>query len=176
MPDETPSVLTEHIHAAARADLEFQTSLTAARHHFENLLNAFSQAVCNRDVHRLGELTGTVAVSLNGDCQRGDTKHGRIIAWFGHENPATTQTITNISLRLDNRSVIYSATYQDWVSEPAPRCTAMGTFQGRLHAGPQVWRWQEHTINKFSDLAELSAIDHHLSSPPVRQKRLQRTS
>lgn len=33
MPDEMPVSFAEHGHAAARADMEFGTSLTAARHH-----------------------------------------------------------------------------------------------------------------------------------------------
>lgn len=66
IPAEMPVSLAEHIYAAARADMEFGTSLTAAQHHIENLLSAFSHAVCNRDADALGELTHHVTVSLTG--------------------------------------------------------------------------------------------------------------
>lgn len=66
MPDEIPVSLTEHIYAATRVDMLFGTSLTAARHHIENLLRQFSHAICNLEADALGELTGHVTVSPNG--------------------------------------------------------------------------------------------------------------
>jgi len=54
MPDETPSVLAGHLYAAAGAEMVFRTNLTAARHHIENLLSAFTHAVCSRDADALG--------------------------------------------------------------------------------------------------------------------------
>lgn len=167
MPDETPSFLAEHIFAAARAELEFRTNLTAARHHIENLLTAFSHAVCSRDAHALGELTGGVAVSLDGHIPCGKSKPAKIIDWFAHTDPATTQTIPNISLRFGESVALYSATYQDWETGPTPRCTAIGRFHGRLKAGPQVWRWEEHGVTKFGSLAERLAAAHQLTSASV---------
>jgi hypothetical protein len=151
MPDEMPVVLAKHIYSAARADMEFATSLTAARHHIENLLNAFSHAVCSRDTSALEELIRDVTVSLNGHIPCGTSKAANIMDWFDHTDPATTQTITNISLRFDENNVLYSASYQDWNTESLPQCTAVGRFTGRLKAGPQVWRWEEHRITTFTD-------------------------
>lgn len=150
MPDEMPVFLAEHIYAAARTDMEFGTSLTAARHHIENLLNAFSYAVCSRDANSLEELTRNLSVSLNDHIPCGTSRAVKIIDWFAHD-PATTQTITNISLRFRENNVLYSATYQDWSTEFTPQCTAIGRFTGRLKAGPQVWRWEEHKITTFTD-------------------------
>lgn len=167
MPDEMPVSLAEHIYAAARADLEYGTSLTAARHHIENLLGAFSYAVCSRDANALEELTRDVAVSLNEHIPCGKSKAAKIIDWFANTGPATTQTITNISLRFGESNVLYSGTYQDWNMEYMPRCTAIGRFTGRLKAGPQVWRWEEHGVTKFGSLAERSEAAHQLTSAAV---------
>ncbi|WP_458112238.1 hypothetical protein M1D88_18620 [Arthrobacter sp. R1-13] len=151
MPDEMAVVLAEHIYAAARADMEFVTSLTSARHHIENLLSAFSHAVCVRDASALEELIRDVAVSLDGHIPCGTSKAAKIMDWFDGTDPATTQTITNISLRFDENNVLYSATYQDWNTASPPQCMAIGRFTGRLKAGPQVWRWEEHKVATFTD-------------------------
>lgn len=167
MPDEMPFSLAEHVYAAARADMEFRTSLTAARHHIENLLNGFSHAVCSRDANTLEEMTRNLTVSLNDHIPGGRSKAAKIIDWFAHTDPATTQTITNVSLRFHENKVLYSATYQDWNTEFLPKCTAIGRFTGRLKAGPQVWRWEEHGVTKFGSLAERFAGTHQLTSSPV---------
>lgn len=138
MPDETPSVLAGHIYTAAGAEIEFRTHLTAARHHIENLLSAFTHAFCSRDADALGELTGHVTVSLNAHVPSGESKPAKIIDWFAHADHAITQTITNISLPSGASAVLYSATYQNWDTRRAPRCTSMGTFTGPLNTGPQA--------------------------------------
>lgn len=44
------------IRAAARTDMEFRSAAAVPRHHVENLLAAFSFAICRRDAAQLGEL------------------------------------------------------------------------------------------------------------------------
>lgn len=171
MIDETRSTIAEHAYLAARADMEFRTNLTAARHYVENLLTAFSYAVCSRNALMLTGLTGTVAVSLDGDLQSGESKSERIIEWFAHSGLPTIQTITNISLGFGDGSALYSATYQDWESGPVPRCIAIGMYQGRLKAGPQVWRWEEHQVTKPTNRAYCRDAVHHFTSPPIRGQR-----
>lgn len=147
-PDVVPVSLGDHIFAAARADMEFQNTLAALRHYLENLLAAFSYAVCSRDTGRLGQLIKGVSISLHGcpECHPGSPGPEQIISWFGHTAPIMRQTITNISVQYGQDSVLYSAVYQDWEAGPSPRCTALGTFQGKLTTGHQVWRWAEHTV------------------------------
>jgi len=149
-----PTFFSAGIFSAARADMEFNSTLPAARHYVENLLAAFSHAVCSRQASRLRELTQCVAVGLGGlaSCPGSHTPE-QIIAWFGHMAPATTQVITNLSLGFFENSVVYTATYQDWETDSWPQCSAIGAYHGRLKAGPTVWRWEEHTITKLSGRA-----------------------
>lgn len=150
--DEACSSLGADILAAARADMEFRTNLTAARHHLANLLNAFSDAVCRMDAEALDELMRTVCVILDGHPESEEPASTRIIDWFGHPR-GTVQTVSNLSIRFSDGTVLYSATYQDWDAKGEPRCTDIGRYAGRLKAGPQVWRWEEHRITRLTSLA-----------------------
>lgn len=149
-----PAVFTADVFSAAGVDMEFNSALPAARHYLENLLAAFSLAVCSRDKPRLSELTRSVAIGLGGPMGRpGAMSADQIIAWFAHPASRTTQTITNLSARFFGNSVVYTATYQDWEWESGPRCFALGAYRGRLKAGPTVWNWEEHALIKLSEPA-----------------------
>lgn len=150
MPDKEPTDIAQHIYAAARVDMEFQNNLASARHYVENLLNAFSQAVCTRNEPALEELVRSVAIGLAGDTSRSRATPERIIGWFGHTNAIAAQTISNISVRFEDKAVFYSAVYQDWETGPPPYCSAIGKFNGRLRTGPQVWRWEEHEMTALN--------------------------
>lgn len=137
--------------AAARGDMEYRTALPAARHYIENLLAAFSHAVCTRDTGHLGELTKGTSISLEGPrasvSDPNDPK--QIMAWFGSASSVTTQLISNMSIQRVEDSVVYIAHFQEWETEPHLTCTAVGTYHGRLQAGPQVWRWTDHGVKVF---------------------------
>lgn len=108
-----PTFQSAAIFSAARADMEFNSTLPAARHYVENLLAAFSHAVCSRNASCLRELTQRVAVGLGGRASRpGPHDPEQIIAWFGHTAPATTQVITNLSLGFFENAVVYTAIYK----------------------------------------------------------------
>lgn len=146
-----PSDFCAEVFSAARADMEVHTALPAARHYLENLLAAFSNAICDRDVARLGELTRSVSIGLGGPvADPGVTDADRIIRWFAQKAVLTAQTITNLSVRCLENSIVYTAVYQDWRLNPRPECLSVGTYQGRLRAGPTVWKWEEHAIFKLS--------------------------
>jgi hypothetical protein len=155
----TTTFLSAGIFSAARADMEFNSTLPEARHYVENLLTAFSHAVCSRNTSLLGELTQHVAVGLGTPATLpGPRDPGQIIDWFAHSAPTTTQIVTNLSLGFFEDAVTYTAIYQDWEPESGPRCSALGTYHGRLKAGPTVWRWEEHTVTRLS--ARIAQTDY----------------
>src|SRR4051812_44837491 len=82
---------------AARADMEFNTSLPAIRHYLENLLAAFTYAVFSLDDRYVGELMNGVAVRLEGcpGCSSSKPSPEKIISWFSVGARSRRQTITN---------------------------------------------------------------------------------
>jgi len=135
--------------AAARADMEFETSLPALRHYLENRLAAFAHAVASQDCQSLAEVVRGVAVRMEGCpvCTGSIVGARQIVSWFG-VGPSSWQTVHNLSVHFEPDSVVYSAIYQDWDVSSQPRCTAIGTYRGRLKAEIQVWKWVEHTVHR----------------------------
>lgn len=139
----------DQILAAASSDMEFTNPLPVLRHYLENLLAAFSHAICTRNTQYIDEMTGLVDVRLEGcpQCSNSSPTPGQLISWFGHGATPMRQTVTNLSIQYVGDSVLYSAQYQDWETAPQPRCMAIGTYHGRLKAGHQVWKWVEHSMS-----------------------------
>lgn len=159
---------------AARADMEFETSLPALRHYLENLLGAFAHAVVSQDDEYLGELMKGVTVGLEGcpACTSSRPSSRQISSWFIVGTAVKRQTLTNLSVYFEEGFVLYSATYQDWETTPAPRCTAMGTYRGRFKSERQVWRWVDHSAQRISgcplfcpDTAAAAAIPSNIPRP-----------
>ncbi|MEO5314721.1 hypothetical protein PV772_11475 [Pseudarthrobacter sp. CC12] len=159
---------------AARADMEFKTSLPALRHYLENLLAAFAHAVVSRDDQYLDGLMKGVTVRLEGclACTGSRPGGAPIISWFSVGSVSRRQTVTNLSVHFEEGFVLYSAIYQDWETTPAPRCIAMGTYRGRLKPERQVWRWVEHSAQRISgcpqfcpDTAAAAAVRWNIARP-----------
>lgn len=96
----------------------------------------------------LDELLRGVSVRLHGGPGPARESPGQeILAWFGQPWTAQVQTVNNIAVHVSGKDAFYYATFQNWDKARHPVCTAVGTYEGCLTAGPQVWRWTEHTIS-----------------------------
>ena len=127
-------------------DIEAQFP-AVARQHVENLLSAFAYAVGARDATMLDELLRGVTVRLSGCPAPPPGSPGQsILGWFGSPRPAQLQTVNSIAVHWSGREAFYRATFQNWDASGPPACTGLGVYEGRLTAGPQVWRWTEHSI------------------------------
>ncbi len=117
------------------------------RHHVENLLSAFALAISTRDEDLMGELIRGVDIRFGRDIHSStDPGPEGIIDRFEDRRRSTVQTVSNIGVKLSGSRAHYVATFQDWDLESEPTCTSIGSYEGRLIAGPQVWRWTEHAI------------------------------
>ena len=146
-----PADVALKVLAAGRADMEFQTRLPAARHYVENLLAAFNAAVSTGDCAALKDLTQTVAVTLHDGCKQVPGGPEDVIKLLGPAHGKAVHTLTNLSLTTGEGSVHYAATYQIWTLGTARlECTGRGHLHGRLVAGPQVWRWESHSITPLA--------------------------
>lgn len=149
-PDEVPCLaapdLAESIYAAVAGGMEFRSPLATARHHIENLLTAFGLAVSRNDASNLEKLTRSVRVELDGPYGLPQACAEEIIRWFDQESRESLQTLSNLSVRYAAQAVVYTAIYQMWDLNHEARCTRIGIYRGKLSAGPQVWRWEEHGI------------------------------
>ncbi|MEV7663607.1 hypothetical protein [Paenarthrobacter sp. NPDC089316] len=157
------AVSLDLVFIAANADMEFTTRLPAARHHIQNLLAAFSLALCRQDAVRLADLIRGVRIS-NGSAP--STDPAQILGWFNANHHPAAQTIHNLSVQFTDGAVHYSGFYQDWNSGPHWNCTAIRSFSGRLKAGHQVWRWEEHSMHLLAPTAPPS--DYGLEALQVR--------
>lgn len=148
---DIPIELSDRIYSAARQDLEFKSSLAVARHHIENLLAAFSHAVATRDEDSLATIIRTTRISVEEAELASEVLGARcVIDWLAPWSRNVLLTTNGLSVQFSGRSVLYAATYQTWeISTEAnswPECASIGTLQGCLESGPQVWTWTEHTM------------------------------
>lgn len=139
--------VAELVLAPVRRGMETRTD---ARHHIENLLTGISFAVTASDRHLFAELTRGVQVRLGDGYSDPEPGPDGIWAGLGGSagRPGLIQTINTIGVYRDGNSVHYLATFQNWEAGPEPACDSIGTYNGCLVSGPQVWTWTEHTINR----------------------------
>lgn len=138
------------VRAAALQDMEFQSRLAVARHHLENLLAGLSATVADADPEGLAAfLRGARLVAEENDGGRRLMSPDEALSRLAPGGRHVILTTSNLSLVYNGTDVEYTGTYQCWAPGTAPRCVGLGTFRGRLVAGPQVWRWAEHLL-RFS--------------------------
>lgn len=123
-----------------------QTTLSTLRHYVENLLAAFARSVSINDANGLAQLLRHVRVQIRHSHVSGPAAVGEILETFHRSRPDSWMTTGNLSVGFVDNAVAYTATYQLWDSNTPHRCTEIGTFNGTLEAGPQVWYWREHEI------------------------------
>ncbi|WP_248761221.1 hypothetical protein [Pseudarthrobacter sp. SSS035] len=140
--------MADIVMSSVRQGMETAVSTHAiVRHHVENLLSAFALAISTRDEDLLGELIRGVQIRFGRDIHSStDPGPEGIIDRFEDRRRSTVQTVSNIGVKLSGRCAHYVATFQDWDLESEPTCTSIGSYEGCLIAGPQVWRWTEHAI------------------------------
>lgn len=144
-------------------------SRTDARHHIENLLTGISFAVTASDQTLFAELTRGVHVRLGAGYSIPEPGPEGIWASLGGstEDTGVIQTVSTIGVYPDGVSTRYVATFQNWTTGSEPACESIGTYNGCLVSGPQVWNWTEHTINRVS-----STETRYRNSRPLRDIRL----
>lgn len=131
--------------AAAQQDMNFHPRLAAARHHLENLLAGLSATVAAADPERLAALLrGARLVAEEHDGGRRIMSPDEVLTRLAPGGRQVLLTTSNISLVYNGPDIEYAGTYQRWTTEAGPAWVGVGTFRGRLVAGPQVWRWSEH--------------------------------
>ena len=148
-----PETYTNLVLPAAIQDMEFRSSLPAARHYVENLLAAFSAAVGTTDTAKLIQLLQGVDIRVDGrELQPGQGPE-QVVSQFSPEGHPSLIVTNNLSVRHADGGLMYTCTYQAW-SADTPVSFTTGTLQGRLNTGPQVWKWASHDIHRWGKTAD----------------------
>lgn len=145
-----PAAFRDLVARVAEQDMEFHSPLPTARHYVENLLAAFSSAVSTTDTASLSYFIKHVSVRIHGrDHVSVPFTPDDIIEQFSPAGHSALVTIQNLSVGYSEKGLAYACIYQTWdANNPIP--LSVGTLQGRLKAGPQVWKWTNHDIQRLT--------------------------
>jgi hypothetical protein len=141
------------------------THAAVVRQHVDNLLAALAFGISCRDREFLAELLKDTLLHVEG------TESANEVSLIESGAPNTAglqlvQTVSNVALQVDSSGAEYQAIYQTWQLGSGPVCVAMGSYRGKLTAGPQVWRWVEHTTASVGTMAKSG-----LGKPDIRANR-----
>ena len=145
---------------------------TEARHHVENLLTGLVFAVSDRDRSLFTELTCGVQLRIESDDSLAKPAvPEQVWAWLGDPTgrSAITQTISTIAVHQQGNSAHYVATFQNWDAGAELSCTAIGTYAGRIVAGPQVWKW----AGLNTKCPSLASSSDRCNTPEIRELQYQ---
>ncbi|MFF1831478.1 hypothetical protein [Paenarthrobacter sp. NPDC058040] len=138
-----------------------ESGVSAVRHYVENLLAAFALALTLHDTDALERLLKGVSLGFHhADC----TLTPRELMSQTVESGVSFVTISNVNVLRSGKSAAYHCFYQVWGQSVGRTCHGMGTLKGLLRAGPQVWRWTEHTVAPFPSPEQVLSTPGSLGS------------
>jgi hypothetical protein len=137
--------------------MELNLSGTATlRHHVENLLSLWCSASDAGDCGSLRELLGDASPFIDNECcTPGSEGMSDCLRLYPQGKAKSTRVFSNLSVWRDSDFGYYSASVQTWTLESQWICTDFSSYEGRLKAGPQVWRWDQHRVRTIGEPQEV---------------------
>jgi hypothetical protein len=132
------------------------SEMATLRHHVENLLSLWCSAADAGDCGLLRELLGDASPCTNGECfAPGSAGMSEFPCQYPQGPVKSTRVFSNVSVWRDSDFGYYSAFVQTWTLGSQWMCTEISSYQGRLKAGPQVWRWDQHRVRNIGGPQEV---------------------
>jgi hypothetical protein len=132
------------------------SGMATLRHHVENLLSSWCSAADAGDCGLLRELFGGVSLCIDHECFTPGSASMSEFVCLNPQGPAkSTRVFANLRVWRDTDFGYYSATVQTWVLGSEWVCTDFSSCEGRLRAGPQVWRWDQHRVRTIGEPQEV---------------------
>lgn len=131
------------------------SGMATLRHHVENLLSLWCSAADAGDCGLLRELLGGVSPCIDHECfTPGSASMSEFLCLYPRGPAKSTRIFANLSVWRDADFGYYSATVQTWALGSEWVCTDFSFCEGRLRAGPQVWRWDHHRVRTIGEPQE----------------------
>lgn len=130
-----------------------QSGMATLRHHVENLLSLWCSAADAGDCGLLHELLGDASPCMDNECfTPGSPGMSEFLCQYPQGPDKSTRVFSNLSVWRDSDFGYYSASVQTWTLGSQWICTDFSSYEGRLKAGPQVWRWDQHRVRTMENL------------------------
>lgn len=132
------------------------SGMATLRHHVENLLSLWCSAVDAGDCALLHELLGDASPCMDSECftpVSAGTSDSLRLDRQGRER--STRIFSNLSVWRESDFGYYTASVQTWTLGSQWICTDFSSCEGRLRAGPQVWRWERHRLRTIGEPQEV---------------------
>jgi hypothetical protein len=121
--------------------------LSTLRHHVENLLSLWCSALDANDSGLLSELLGGASLYVDGaPMSPAEPDLTVLLRRCPPEAGKSSRMYTNLRIWRDSGFGYYSCIVQTWTRGPEWTCADFSSYEGRLRAGPQVWRWDQHRV------------------------------
>jgi hypothetical protein len=132
------------------------SGMATLRHHVENLLSLWCFAVDAGDCGLLRELLGDASPRMDNDCFTPVSADMSDFLSLDPHGPAKSKrAFSNLSVWRDSDFGYYTASVQTWTLGSQWTCTDFSSCEGRLKAGPQVWRWDRHRVRTIGEPQEV---------------------
>lgn len=132
------------------------SGMATLRHHVENLLSLWCSAVDAGDCGLLRELLGDSSPCMDNECfTPGSAGMSEFLCLYPQGPDKSTRVFSNLSVWRENDFGYYSASVQTWTLGSQWICTDFSSYEGRLKAGPQVWRWDQHRVRTIGEPQEV---------------------
>jgi hypothetical protein len=128
------------------------SGMATLRHHVENLLSLWCSAVDAGDCGLLRELLGDGSPCTDNGCFTPvSAGMSGFLCLYPQGKAKSRRTFSNLSVWRDSDFGYYSASIQTWTLDSQWICTDFSSYEGRLKAGPQVWRWDQHRVRTVGE-------------------------
>lgn len=132
------------------------SGMATLRHHVENLLSLWCFAIDAGDCGLLRELLGDASLHMDNECFTPVSANISDFPYLDPDEPAKSKRVfSNVSVWRDSDFGYYTASVQTWTLGSRWTCTDFSSCEGRLKAGPQVWRWDRHQIRTIGEPQEV---------------------
>lgn len=130
--------------------------LTTLRHHVENLLSLWCTALDTNDLGLLCELLGDASLYVDdAPVAPGSPGMKEFLHGCPPDSGTSSRIFTNLRIWCGGGFGYYSSVVQTWTLGPEWTCTNFSSYEGRLKAGPQVWRWDQHRVRTLGQRMEV---------------------
>ena len=132
------------------------SGMATLRHHVENLLSLWCLAVDTGDCGLLRKLFGDASPRIDDEFSMPGSAEIPDFPWLDRDEPAKRKRVfSNLCVWQNSDFGYYTASIQTWALGSQWTCTDISSCEGRLKAGPQVWRWDRHRVRTIGEPQEV---------------------
>lgn len=132
------------------------SGMATLRHHVENLLSLWCSAVDAGDCSLLRELLRDASPLMDNECFTSvSADMSDALCPDPHDPAKSKRAFSNLNVWRDSEYGYYTASVQTWTLGSQWTCTDISSCEGRLKAGPQVWRWDRHRVRTIGEPQEV---------------------